>query len=187
MFTQSKKSQTGGLITGIILGIASLVIITIISFVIVQTLTDANLLTTGRSTGTQTNESGGYINGTTYQLANLDTWYVPGSISITAAHNATEGDGTLIESGNYTVGNTGIVSNLTVTTWADANFTYTYSIYTLEEKSTESISGNLSSGVDNVSSKIPTVLLVASIVFILSILVLLIATWQRMKMAGGEI
>lgn len=40
-----KKAQTGGLITGLIFGVASLVIGVIIAFVIVSTLTGAGILT----------------------------------------------------------------------------------------------------------------------------------------------
>jgi len=101
----SKKGQTGGLITGLVFGVASLVIGVIIAFVIVSTLNDASLLT-----------------------------------SLSAEQNATD----------HLV----------------ANFT---------------------EGVDNVSSKIPTVLLVAAIVLILGVLALLVATWQRMRIGGGSI
>ena len=97
----NKKGQTGGLITGLIFGVASLVIGVIIAFVIVNTLTDAELL-----------------------------------------------------SGDANVSTTRLVSNFT-------------------------------EGVDEVSSKIPTVLLVAAIVLILGVLVLLVATWQRMNIGGG--
>ena len=101
----SKNAQTGGLITGLVFGVASLVIGVIIAFVIVSTLTGAGLLTDG-----------------------------------SAEKSA--------------------VGNLT------ANFT---------------------KGIDNVSSKIPTVLLVAAIVLILGVLALLVATWQRMRVGGGGI
>ena len=99
----NKKAQTGGLITGLVFGIASMVIGVIIAFVIVSTLTGANLLTAG---GTEA----------------------------------------------------GAVGNLS------ANFT---------------------AGVDNVSAKIPTVLLVAAIVLILGVLGLLVGVWQKMRMGGG--
>jgi len=181
----SKRGQTNGLITGLIFGVASLVIGVIIAFVIISTLTGANLLTETRTTATVTNESGAYINGTTYQLAGLDTQYVPGSISITTAYNAT--DGSVILSGNYSVSSTGILTNLTETTWSDVNVTYTSSIYSTEEQSTTGLNANLTAGVDNVSSKIPTVLLVAAIVLILSVLALLVAAWQRMRIGGGSI
>ena len=99
----NKKGQTGGLITGLVFGVASLVIGVIIAFVIVSTLTDANLLTAGSA------------------------------------------------------------ENLSVT----------------------HLVSNFTEGIDNVSDKIPTVLLVAAIVLILGVLVLLVATWQRMNIGGG--
>ena len=102
---QNKKGQTGGLITGLVFGVASLVIGVIIALVITSTLSDANLLTAG---GTEDNA----------------------------------------------------VTNLT---------------------------GNFTEGIDNVASKIPTVLLVAAIVLILGVMVLLIGTWQRMRIGGGGI
>ena len=100
---RSKNGQTGGLITGLVFGIASLVIGVIIAFVIVGTLTDANLLK------------------------------------------------------------------------ADS----------AQDNATDRLVGNFTEGVDNVSSKIPTILLVAAIVLILGVLVLLVATWQRMNIGGG--
>ena len=100
-----KKGQSAGLITGLIFGVASLVIGVIIAFVIVSTLNDANLLT---------------ANG------------------------------------------------------AEAN-------------ATQRLIANFTAGVDEVSSKIPTVLLVAAVVLILGVLVLLVAAWQRMRLSGGGI
>ena len=102
---QNKKGQSGGLITGLVFGVASLVIGVIIAFVIVSTLTDANLLTSGSA----------------------------------------------------------------------------------EETSANSLADNFSAGVDEVSSKIPTVLLVAAIVLILGVLVLLVGAWQRMRIGGSGI
>jgi hypothetical protein len=102
---KNKKGQTGGLITGLVFGVASLVIGVIIAFVIVSTLTGANLLT------------------------------------------------------------------------ADS----------AEKNATDRLASNFTAGVDNVSSKIPTVLLVAAIVLILGVLVLLVGAWQRMRIGGGGI
>jgi len=100
---KNKKGQTGGLITGLVFGIASLVIGVIIAFVIVSTLTGAGLLTANS---------------------------------------------------------------------AEAN-------------ATDNLAGNFTEGVDEVSSKIPTVLLVAAIVLILGVLAILVGVWQRMRMGGG--
>ena len=98
------KGQTGGLITALVFGVATLVIGVIIAFVIVSTLTGAGLLT------------------------------------------------------------------------ADS----------AEDNATDNLAANFTEGVDNVSDKIPTVLLVAAIVLILSVLAILVGVWQRMRMGGGS-
>jgi multisubunit Na+/H+ antiporter MnhC subunit len=100
----SKKGQAmgGGLITGLVFGIASLVIGVIIALVITSTLDNASLITAG------TDEAGA-------------------------------------------------VGNLT---------------------------GNFTVGINNVSGKIPTVLLVAAIVLILGVLAVLVGVWSRMRMGG---
>ena len=102
---QNKKGQTGGLITGLVFGVASLVIGVIIALVITSTLDDASLLTAGSD----------------------------------------------------------------------------------EDNAVGNLTSNFTAGIDNVASKIPTVLLVASIVLILGVMVLLIGTWQRMRIGGGGI
>jgi len=54
-----------------------------------------------------------------------------------------------------------------------------------EETSSTNLVANFTSGVDNVSAKIPTVLLVAAIVLILGVLAILVAVWQKMRLGGG--
>ena len=181
---KDKQAQTGGLITGLIFGIASLVIGVIIAFVIVSTLSDANLLSNNRDSVSVSDESG-WINGTTYTLTGVSAdRAIASSFSITAAANAT--DGLAIPAANYTITN-GIITNGTDTNYDTVTLNYTYSLYNREELSTDDLSGNFTAGVDNVSSKIPTVLLIAAIVLILGVLVLLVGAWQRMRIGGGSI
>lgn len=109
MLTQRKslpmnKKGQGGLITGLVFGVASLVIGVIIAFVIITTLTGANLLT--------------------------------------------------------------------------AN--------SVEDQAVGNLSSNFTAGVNEVSKKIPTVLLVAAIVLILGVLAILVLVWQRMRMGSGQ-
>jgi len=182
---KTKKAQTAGLITGLVFGIASLVIGVIIAFVIVSTLTSANLLTDGRTTTSVINETGAYINSTGYQLTALDTNYVPGTITIDEAFNDTIGF--LITSANITISSTGIVTNATAIYWNNATMSYTSSVYSNNELATQDLSANFTKGVDNVSTKIPTILLIAAIVLILGVLVLLVGAWQRMRIGGGSI
>ncbi len=100
-----KKAQSGGLITGLVFGIASLVIGVVIALIIVSTLDNASLLTAGSS----------------------------------------------------------------------------------EAQAVTDMAGNLTSGIDEISAKIPTVLLIAAIVLILTVLAVLVGVWQRMRMGGGGI
>ena len=102
---KKKQAQSGGLITGLIFGIASLVIGVIIALIIVSTLNNASLLTAGSA----------------------------------------------------------------------------------EQGAVGNMSANLTSGIDKVSAKIPTILLIAAIVLILTVLAVLVGVWQRMRMGGGGI
>ena len=180
---KNKKGQMGGLITGLVFGIASLVIGVTIAFVIVSTLTNANLLTSGRTTITITNEIG-FVNITTYTLTGASTAnVVSGGYAITGLVNYTDGTSILLP--NATTTSAGVVSNLTTQVWNNVTMNYTYITKSDEEVSTSALSDNFSAGIDNVSSKIPTVLLVAAIVLILGVLALLVGAWQSMRMNSG--
>ena len=54
-----------------------------------------------------------------------------------------------------------------------------------EYNSTQELIKNFTTGVDKVSAKIPTVLLIAAVVLILGILALLWGQYQRMRIGGG--
>ena len=179
----NKKGQGGGLITGLVFGIASLVIAVIIAFVIVSTLTDADLLENGRTSVTTTNESG-YINTTSYTLTNYNS-DTSTAISITTAWIYT--DGTVIPTANYTLSSAGVLTNATDTEYGYVNITYSVTTESDEEAATDNLAGNFTEGVENVSDKIPTVLLVAAIVLILGVLAILVGVWQRMRMGGGSL
>jgi uncharacterized membrane protein YfcA len=56
-----------------------------------------------------------------------------------------------------------------------------------EANATTSMIGNFTAGINNVSSKLPTALLVAAIVLILAILGVLVGVWQKMRMGSGSI
>jgi len=180
---KNKQAQTTGLITGLIFGIASLVIGVIIAFVIVSTLSDADLLSGNRDSVTVSNESG-WVNATTYTLTNTtEDHVVPSSFSILGMATL---EGLVINSANYTITN-GVLVNSTFMEFTNASINYTYSLYNSEELSADDLSANFTKGVDNVSSKIPTILLIAAIVLILGVLVLLVGAWQKMRIGGGSI
>jgi len=183
MLKKYQKKAQFSLIAGLIFGIASLIIGVIISFLIVQTLTGADLLSTGRTTKTVINETVTPVtSGVNLAKASDLTTFSCGTI--TAVYNIT--DSIVITSGNYT--QTGCLLINTTSEFPNSwKVNYPYTLKTSEEFSAEKLSANFSSGIDNVSGKLPTVLLVAAIVLILGVLVLLVGAWQRMRIGGGGI
>jgi hypothetical protein len=179
----SKKGQAGT-ISLLVFGIATLVVAVIIAFVVVQTLTGADLLKAQRVTTTVTNETS-YLNSTTYSVTNIADKNL--NFVSTSLYCNTSTDYELIPTANYTLSTAGVLSiTLGATSFTDCKgISYTYDTYTNEEYSASLLAGNLSSGVDNVSSKVPTVLLVAAIVLILAVLALLVGAWQSMRAGPG--
>ena len=181
----NKKGQTGqtstGMITALVMGIAGLVIGVIIALVVVSTLIGSDLLES--TSNSVTNETGGYLNTTGYTLAGASASGNPRSYSVTEVFNVT----TLLLSGNYTTSSVGVVTNASTTTYANVTITYTYTTDGVEEASADRMSANFTKGIDEVSSKLPTVLLIAAIILILGILAVLVAVWQRMKMGQGDL
>jgi hypothetical protein len=183
MLDNKKGQVSGGLITMIVFGIASLVIGVIIAFVITQTLSSASLLTSGRTTTTVTNETGASANSTGYTLAqvagNRQTY------TATTVWAAQGGEYNItVPLANVSVSAAGVVTNGTAIEYSNISISYTYVTLSSEETSTSRLTNNFTSGVDNVSLQIPTVLLVAAIVLIIGVLAILVAVWQRMKMSG---
>ena len=186
MFKSCQKKGQAALISGLVFGIASLVVGVIIAFIVVSTLTGANLLQDQRTTTTVTNETGAWLNATDYTLSQTATNRLSYTLTAIWAKETGEYD-VSVPLVNATVSSEGVVSRAGDEDYDDVSYSYTYVTKTNEEVSADAMSGNLTSGVDNVSSKIPTVLLIAAIVLILGILVLLVGAWQRMRIGGGSI
>ena len=183
-----KRGQTGGLITGLIFGVASLVIAVIIALVIVSTLNDANLLDNGKVTSTITvsNETPSWVNSTNYSFSVANTSTT--SYTIVNIWNVTSD---LVPSGFYQVDQAAKLIFTNGTDFPGPNFTnvtytYVYTIESDEQATADLLTANFTEGVDKVSDKVPTVLLVAAIVLILGVLAILVGVWQRMRMGGGS-
>jgi len=181
------RDKTGGTVTGTVIGVALLVVTVILAFVIISTIGDANLLIgSDTKTITVTNETGAWINETTYTLTGFNSSW--STISITNTVNATDGDSGTIGSGNYTLTqSTGSWVNASVTVWTDVNvsYTYVYDFTTDEESVVSSLRYNFTDGIDEVSAKIPTILLIVAVVFLFGMLVLLIIQARRSGMIGS--
>jgi len=187
MLDQKKGQISPGLVTGIIFGIATLVIGIIIAFTITSTLSGADLLTSTRSSVAVANETNAFVNSTTYTLDGVsdNPNYVPGSFAISLIENAT--NGAVLTAANYTVSDDGVVENASVTEWINVSIVYGYTVKSSEELTSTGLTTNFTEGVNNVSSKIPTVLLIAAIVLIIGVLGILVAVWQRMKFGGSTL
>jgi len=180
---ENKKAQVSlGLVTMIVFGIASLVIGVVIAFTITSTLTNANLLTSGRTTTTVTNETG-WLNATDYDLSEVAANRLSYTLTTIWANDTggTQDYDIVVPLANATVSSAGVVSIADADDYSDVYFSYTYVTYTSEEYSSSLLNGNFTSGVDNVSGKIPTVLLVAAVVLIIGVLAILIKVWQGMS------
>jgi len=194
MKMESKKGQTTGMVTGLIFGIASLVIAVIIALVIVSTLANSNLIANDlTSTQTVTNESMLILGTGIYDISVKGTEPYFSSWNATTVINGTIGltvdNVTLVEGVDYRIFSVnGSILNITDTMKDGARVTYTWvKTESYTNDAVKNLTSNLTSGINNVSSKIPTVLLIAAIVLILTIMAVLVGVWQKMRMGGGGI
>jgi len=179
----NKKGQAGGLVTSLVFGIAALVIAVIIALVITSTLSGAGLLTSDRDLANGVTNESGWLNNTGYTLGQYGATSRFNFV-ITGLTNETHKLGA---AGNYTL-TAGVLKNATVTYSVDnVRINYTYDIYSPEELQVTQLTSNFTGGIGNVSSKIPTILLIAAIVLILGTLAVLVGVWQKMRMGSGSI
>ena len=199
---KDKKGQTFGIINGLIFGIAALIIAIIIALLIVTTIGGSEILQ--KETITVTNESDlngpiVFANQTTYTVVDAIAAYSGAdsftATSVMAEYYQSNGTGTAtttfagyntsVAATNYTLNSaTGVLKNATNYVFPNVSIDYTYKRDTPEIKSADWVAGNLTSGINKVSSKLPTVLLIAAIILILGILTVLIVVWQKLR--GGQ-
>ena len=184
------KNKKGQLITGLIGGISALIILVIVSFLIVDTLNSADLISQTTTTG---------LNATTIVLVN-DT-YTGTTLEITAYTNPScavsrcinESSETLISPTNYTV--TANTCNIRYDTDAGAgDHGFNNSLWICEysvtsdsgmQKTTDYMIMNYTKGIDNVSAKVPTILLVAAVVLLFGAIVLLVMKSRETTSSTG--
>lgn len=181
-------AERQGLVMGIVMGIVLLVIAVIIAFVVVQEMGSVGESIEVASTivRVESESIAGVSNVSTNDTAAVGSLGLT-SFSISTVYNHT--DAVLIGSTNYTVGSSGTIiataagqlSSFANKTW---NVTYAYKFKGTSTASNR-LRSNFTAGVDEVSDKIPTVLLIAAVVLILGILALLVVAWRRMQMEGS--
>lgn len=185
------EENRSGIITNLIMGTAALIILTIIVLVIVSTIDSANLLqATGGGTFTVDNETIGPVSDgdeILLDITNTPGWSGVSIINVTYDQNASP-----ILVTNYTFDSTtagfifsndGENSSFNDTAW---NVTYTYTPPTPSTTAVKDMSGNFTGGIDNVSEKIPTILLIGAVVLLFGVLTLLIRQSRAMGIGGGE-
>lgn len=176
------EGSRSGLVAGVIAGVGALIIVVIVTFIIVSTIDDAHLLRSTATTSTKTNEVG-YLNQTGYTLVGFDG--LNRSLAVVQVVNYT--NGSVIAASKYTFSSaTGIITNATTATWNNITINYTYIAPTEYEESTTSMISNFTGGVDNVSAKVPTVLLIAAVVLLFGIILYLVKQSQAMGIGGTK-
>jgi hypothetical protein len=200
----NKKGQSIGLVIGLIIGVASLIIAIIIAFTIVGTLSGSKIIPQTIYTVTNVsdlngavipaNTSGHTLNGTTYPNAGGYTitavwanyYQSNGSAGYELIGSFGGGYNTSLTAANYSVSSTGNFSNGTalIYSFPNVSLSYRFNADGTTNLVASNMTSNFSSGVQQISSKIPTVLLIAAIILILGVLAVLIAMWQNMR--GGQ-
>ena len=173
-----------GLVGGIVAGIGALILTVIVILVIVSTMTNANLLRSTASTTTvgRSVETGAWLNNSGYTLSAFNS--SNRDYAIVSIYNAT---GIQVTSANWTFdSSTGIIKNSTsaIDRYGNVNISYTYTPLTSYEVTTNDFGNRFMSGINNVSTKIPTILLIAAIVLLMGVLVLLIRKAQESGFGG---
>jgi hypothetical protein len=195
MLLNDKRGVSAGVVTSLVIGFAGLIIAIIVGFFIVQTIYDADLLDEGEVTTTTTNETGAWLNTTDYPLTNVaDNRHAYTLTTIWGSYNQSSvlgnnpgGYNVTIPLANATTSISGDVTNATSSTWKNVSYSYTYLTYTDEEWTSFKARGNYTEGVDNLSGKIPTVLLIGGILLILMVMVILVGVWNKTNFGGAKI
>jgi len=188
MRTRALNKKGEGLVTTTVIGTGALIVSVIVLLTITTTLFNADLFAENKRVTTAINESIGPLNSS--QWVTFGNYTLPQATVVINAMKSLNGT-TL--AGNYTVDSNGsvIFKPGTVAAWNESlvfiNSTTTYA--GIEEAAARDTSGNLSAGLDNISEKIPTILLIVAVVFLLGALVLLVRNANQMGItqSGGSL
>ena len=150
-----------------VFAIGLLVVGTIIVFTIVSTLLDSDLMESSRYVTHQYNDSVLSVVNETGSIFGNST--LPGAeCTVEFAYNQT--GSVSLDANNYTVDSTACTIACNDCSYGSNNTLWrvnsTTIYWSLEEEATQDMSGNFSSGVDNISKKIPTILTILAVVFL---------------------
>ncbi len=179
------KKKKGGLIGDIVGGVGGLVILVVITLIVIGTLIGANLLKGGVPETKVSNET---INlNSSAGLVKLAEWNEEYH-DYTILHMWNESGADIdIPASDYLFNSlTGTLTNGSATVYLRGNVTYTYIGTNYYEDSVLGMKSNFTTGLGNVSSKLPVILLIAAVVLLFSVLVILIARSKQMGTSGGS-
>ena len=187
------SNKKGGIVTGTIWGIGGLILAVILILVVTSTIKNANVIGNDQvNTFTIINESKTFSGAGIMTLANTpatQSFYT--SFNATRLMNGTVGltldNKTLVEGVDYQIfASNGTIGNKT-TQRDGARVTYIWvKTETQSQNVVNNFSSNFTTGIDNVSSKIPTILLIVAVVFLFGALILLFKYAQGMGIGGGN-
>ena len=176
------KNKKGGIASEAIAGIGALVILVIITLLIVSTILNANLLrtTAGATTALDVQIP---INLTGTTLSEWSTLWR--DYTITSVVNDT--GGITLTTANYSFNAaTGVISSAnTLANMSQVNVSYSYFKPTSYEDTASGMAGNFTKGIDNVSQKLPTILLITAVVLLFSVLVFLVVKSRQLTGTAG--
>jgi len=184
--------KRGGVVGDLVSGTGALIVLVVITLVVVSVLLGAGLIddvstATITDAGITVNDS---ATGTTVSWAGASGFT---SVSITnITINASEASWTIAPIANLTINDSGIVVNASIipdanlTAYQDINLTYLFTYDGDYQATANALGGNFTTGIDNVSGKIPTILLIAAVVLLFGVIVLLVKQSGAMGIGGGR-
>lgn len=174
--------EQGKIVNVVVFFVLGLIMTLIIGFTVITTLVPVQEdLATTTSTITVTNESG-HINETTYTLATTGYSGFTSPAIVTIINDTTF---ETISAPNYTLSSAGVLVNASSVEWNAVLITYTYGLKGTTA-SVDQLRNNMTTGINNISNKIPTMLLVAAVVIILAILLILWGYYKGMNLGGSS-
>lgn len=205
MINKKGESNTG-LVLGLVFGIASLIIVVMIAFTITGIMGGSSIIP--QTNYQLTNESQSSIatlvnaNQSGYNVQGRSLVRNPGAFILTSCYaeyfqsNGTAttvttwgGYNRSLTSANCTLSSAGNLSSGTPATYnfPNVSISYTYKGDNAQILTSDNLTSNFSSGAQNISSKIPTILLIAAVILIIGILAVLVGVWYKMRMGGGSL
>jgi hypothetical protein len=178
-------AEKQGLAGSTIAGIGAIVIGVVILLVVISTLDNAKLMQSTALTSVQQDNMCINTTGLTTACGLLNQFDGRNrDFSISLIVNDTGMGSASIA--NYTLMSTGRLKNSTKTYYNSVNVTYTYRAYTGFETSFADARDNFTIGIGNVSTKLPTILLLVAVTLLLGVIVLLVVKAREMSsFAGG--